>query len=125
MKPLINQKAERRHVDFQDVKLTPRIFTITLNELFNVGNALFLIDGRGGAILWHIFIKPDYRRKGYASNLIKAAQCVFTEIITDWESEGGHALCTKMGFVKRKNVEDLRLIWRKNEKDEQDVKSDA
>lgn len=117
MKPLQNSKADRRHVDFQDVKLSPRIFTIQLPDKdINVGNALFLIDKRGGAILWHIFIKPEYRRQGFASNLLKAAQQVFVEIITDWETEGGYELCRKAGFVKRKNVDDLRLIWRKDSK---------
>lgn len=130
MKPHNNRKAERRHINFQDVKLSPRIFTIELvDEKVNVGTALFLQhEPSGEAVLWHIFIKPEFRRRGFASDLIKASQRVYNTIITDWESEGGHALCTKCGFVKRKGVEDLRLIWRKeakDEKDEEDGKSDA
>jgi ribosomal protein S18 acetylase RimI-like enzyme len=105
---------EHRHVDFTDIQLIPRLFTIQIpDENVNAGHALFLHDSEDRAILWHIYVLPAYRERGFAKNLLQAAQKIYKEIITDWTSTAGENLCRSMGFINRKNAGDFRLIWRK------------
>ena len=105
---------EKRYIDYQEINLKPFLLSVDLpEENIRVGNALFLVSGKK-AILWHIFVKKEYRKKGFASNLIVGAKQIFDEIVTDWETQEGHDLCIKNGFKSRK-TDELRLVWKKGE----------
>lgn len=102
-------------MEYRDINLIPCLVAITLPEKdkLQVGSALFLHNGDDEqAILWHIFIKPEYRRQGHATGVIEVAKQRWSEIATDWESLAGQALCTKCGFKSRKS-DYLRLVWKK------------
>ena len=104
---------EHRHIDWEDLKLIPRLVSIDLPKMNKrVGNALFLHNGAGQAILWHIYIKPEYRRKKLAATIMEAAKQLFVEIATDWETEAGEKFCEYAGFKKRK-TDELRFVWKK------------
>lgn len=115
MDSTVRNKPEHRHVEFRDIKLIPCLVAISLPEENGktVGNALFLHNGDGNqAVLWHIFIAKEYRRKGFATGLLEHAKLRWQEIATDWESDAGHELCLKNGFTSRK-TDSLRLVWKK------------
>jgi GNAT superfamily N-acetyltransferase len=112
---MVQNKPEHRHVDWRDLNLIPRLVSIVLPDQNKVvGTALFFHNNEGGAILWDIYIEPEYRRQKFASHLLAAAKEMFAKIETDWKSQGGHDLCIKNGFRSRK-FDGLRLIWEKVE----------
>lgn len=114
MSDSVQNTPEHRHVEFRDIPLVPCLVEIQLPENnVTVGRALVLHSGGGGqAVLWHIFVAKEYRRKGFASHLIEGMKARWNEIATDMENENGHDLCIKCGFQSRK-TEQLRLVWRK------------
>jgi GNAT superfamily N-acetyltransferase len=117
MSETVRNTPELRHVEYRDINLIPCLVAIKLpdNNNLQVGSALFLHNGDGEqAVLWHIFIKPQYRRKGHAAGVIEVAKRRWSEIATDWESPAGLALCTKCGFRSRKG-DYLRLVWKREE----------
>lgn len=68
------------------------------------------------ATIWHIYIDPKQRRKGYATALIAGLQHKFQLIVTGATTKEGRELCLACGFKLEvamfRNQED-RLIWRK------------
>lgn len=116
MSETVRNKPEHRHIEFRDINLVPCLVAIQLpNENVNVGHALFLHNGDGEqAILWHIFIDPKYRRKGYGTALIDHAKMRWKEIATDYENENGHSFSLKNGFESRK-ADLLRLVWKRKD----------
>jgi len=117
MSETVRNKPEHRHVEFRDIRLFPCLVAISLPDDNNrqVGNALFLHNGDNDqAVLWHIFVDKDYRKRGFATGIIEHAKLRWCEIATDAESEAGHALCIKCGFKSRK-TDMLRLFWKREE----------
>jgi GNAT superfamily N-acetyltransferase len=116
MSETVRNTPEHRHVEFRDINLIPCLVAISLPEKdITVGNALFLHNEYGGqAILWHIFVRPEYRKKGFGKALIDHAKIRWSEIATDWEGESGHEFCLKCGFQSRK-TDMLRLVWKRKE----------
>jgi len=102
-----------RHIDWNDLKLIPRVVYLELpKENIRIGNALFLHNNAGQAILWHVYVKPEYRRTKVAAQIIEAAKVMFYEILTDWETEEGEKMCEFTGF-KKSNSDDLRFVWKR------------
>jgi len=112
----VQNKPEHRNVEYHDIPLFPRLIYIELpdNKHKVIGTALFLHNNNRVAILWRIFIKPEYRRKKFATHLMTAAKEHFDEIATDWETQEGYDFCINNGF-KRRESNDLRLVWKKEE----------
>lgn len=109
----VGNQAERRYIDHYVFPLAPRVFIIQLpDKKENVGQALFLEDDSGKAICWHMFIRPEYRRKGFATNLMDAAKMIYKEIVSDWENSVGHDAGIRWGFRSRKS-DGFRLVWKK------------
>jgi len=105
--------SQHWQIKSMDMTSIPRLFMLQLPDKdLNIGHALCFHDGEGKAILWHIWIDPLYRRKGYASHLIKEIQAHFKEIATDSTSSQGLALCLKSGLKKR-DTSYLNLFWKK------------
>jgi GNAT superfamily N-acetyltransferase len=115
MSETVRNKPEHRHVEYRDINLIPCLVVLQLPEKDNlqVATALFLHNGDGDqAICWHVYVKPEHRRKGYATGLLEHAKTRWNEIASDWESEAGHAVALKCGFKSRKG-DSLRLVWKK------------
>ena len=109
---------EKRVIDFQPINLKPLLMSIDLpDKNVRVGTALFLHNGVDGAIgkqaiLWHLFVKKEYRRNRFATNMLSGAKQLFNEILTDWESVSGLKMCIANDFKQRKS-DTMRLVWRK------------
>jgi len=76
------------------------------------------------AVIYHIQIREQYRKMGYASQLIKYMQGLYTKIITDYEvgilNSASCQLLFKSGFNAKakffKRDPCGKLVWRKNER---------
>lgn len=112
----VQNKPEHRHVEFRDIPLTPCLVEIQLPEnKLVVGRALVLHNGNNGqAVLWHIFVAKEYRRKEFGKALVEHLKMRWKEIATDMESKAGHELMIKCGFQSRK-TDQLRLVWKRKE----------
>lgn len=103
-----------RNIVFTDMPGVTRIYVIR-EETKNlpIGRCLVIFNNKA-AILWDIYIDPEYRKQGYASDMLAVIKKEFDEIKTDYITKEGKNLCLKNGFIKN-NQNYLRLIWRKEE----------
>ena len=56
---------------------------------------------------------PEFKNKGYASEIINNLKQKCTRLLTQWDasSEEGRAVCIKNGMTKKGNL----LAWERNE----------
>jgi GNAT superfamily N-acetyltransferase len=90
----------KKLIDFSNIPGQVAHFRAFLPEESQLPVAYALVTHDGAeAILWNIYCEPKFRRRGMASDLIKALQGTYDYIITSYTSQHGKRLCERNGFV--------------------------
>jgi hypothetical protein len=119
---------EHRHVDVKDIPGTPQIWRIFLpkDSKDAVGQAI-VVQEEGEALLLHIEVREDLRRRKLATSLIEAMKTKFDSIVTGHSTKEGRELCLACGFEWEGGVFKNRpkmLVWRKPNEEEKGAEND-
>ena len=79
-----------------------------------------LPDVQNEALLWFIYCREAYRRRGYAEKLIRYLQIKFDTLITNYDTMtgAGTKLCMKCGFEIKPSIFKNRpnmLTWKRKD----------
>jgi GNAT superfamily N-acetyltransferase len=117
-----------RHVECLPINKLPVLYSIFLDEDETVVAGYALITGDviqkplhfgkyKTALIWHLYVEPQNRRKGYAKYLIAALKATYDEIWTQVLSgEEVAKLLFGCGFVPEKKGEQDFVVWYKEKK---------
>jgi len=58
------------------------------------------------AAIWHIYVDPDFRKKGYARNLISALKVTYGHIYSQGTTPDGRKLLIDNSFIRDRNEQE-------------------
>jgi GNAT superfamily N-acetyltransferase len=97
-----------------------------ISDPLPIGWALFSVDKDHeyrSCTIWDVYVRPQYRKRGYGRAIIALLQDTHDEVFTQWEQDqinsAGVQLCIHTGFNIQKKLfqKDVgTLIWKKGQK---------